>query len=121
MKQIARYTAVLLLTLVVGCASTATPQQSVFAAKSGYEVALTAAVAYRALPACTATVKPPCNDPAVVAQLQKAQPAARTALDAAESIVRSPSFGDDVVKSAVTAAQAALAAFTSITSKLRTK
>lgn len=97
-----------------------TPQQAVYAAKSSYEVALTAAVAYAELPSCEKTT-PPCSDPKIVAQLKKAQPVARQALDAAESAVRTPGFGDDVVTSSVAAAQAALTAFVSITASLEKK
>lgn len=98
-------------------AGTLTPQQSVFEAEAAYEVALTAAVAYRKLPACGASA-PPCSTPAVVAQLQHAQPAARMALDAAQAAVTTPGFGTDVVSTATGVAQAALKAFTAITSTL---
>jgi hypothetical protein len=100
--------------------TTLTPQQSVFEAKAAYEVALTAAVAYKKLPACTAS-QPPCSTASVVAQLQKAQPVARLALDAAQDAVTTPGFGTDIVASAVGAGQAALKAFVAITSTLPAK
>lgn len=113
---------ILVLVLVMaGCAAPQSPQQSVFQAKSGYAVALTAAVTYKKLPPCGQPVKMPCSDKAVVAQLQKADNVAATALDSAESAVRTPGFGKDVVNSAIAAANAALAAFTSITSTLKVK
>lgn len=112
---------ILVLVLVMaGCAAPQSPQQSVFQAKSGYAVALTAAVTYKRLPDCTKAPQP-CSDKAVVAQLQKADNVAATALDSAESAVRTPGFGKDVVNSAIAAANAALAAFTSITSTLKVK
>lgn len=100
--------------------TTQTPQQTIFEAKSGYAVALTAAVAYKRLPNCKAA-KPPCSDSAIVAQLQKADTVAASALDAAEAAARTPGFGDSVVASSATAAQAALRAFVSITSTLQVK
>lgn len=95
--------------------TTTSPQQAVFEAKSAYAVALTAAVAYKRLPPCDKNPRP-CSDKAVVAQIQKADNVAASALDAAETAVRTPGFGNDVVSSSVTAAQSALQAFVSITS-----
>jgi len=115
-----------LLTLTgFGCstsptATTLTPQQTVFEAKASYELALTAAVAYKNLPSCEKS-QPPCSTPAVVAQLQKAQPVVRQALDAAESAVRTPGFGTDVVNTSIIAATSALRAFTAITASLPAK
>lgn len=109
-----RILAILILALE-GCATTGgDPQRTVFAIKGGYEVALTAAVTYRNLPACSATVKLPCSDKAIVTQLQRAQPAARATLDAAEAAVRDPKFGGNVTDTAIVSAQAALRAFTAI-------
>ena len=105
-----------------GCAGNiglfTSPQAAVFAAKGGYEIALTATVAYRNLPGCSATVKLPCSDPAIVAQLQRAQPAVRASLDAAEEATRNPKFGGDVANTAAVSAQAALKAFTAIVATL---
>ena len=108
----------LIAVLLAGCASPQSPQQAVFEAKQSYAVALTAAVAYKRLPDC-ATRPQPCSDKAVVAQLQKADTVASTALDAAENAVRTPGFGKEVLSSAVAAANSALTAFVSITSTLR--
>lgn len=117
-----RYLASLLLAgvLLAACATPESPQQSVFQAKSGYAVALTAAVAYKRLPDCVRAPQP-CHDAKVLAQLQKADTVASTALDSAENAVRTPGFGSSVISSAVAAAQAALSAFTSITTTLRTQ
>lgn len=111
---------VLAALLLTACATPQSPQQSVFQAKSGYQVALTAAVAYKRLPVCSVPAKPPCSEKAIVAQLQRADNVTAAALDAAESAVRSPNFGQDVTKSAIAAAQSALNAFVAITSQLST-
>jgi hypothetical protein len=106
-----------------GCSTTtpvvdqATAERGVFEAKAAYEVALTAAVAYKKLPACGAS-QPPCSTPAIVAQLQHAQPAARAALDAAQAAVTSKDFGSNIVSTAVASANAAVSAFAAITSTL---
>ncbi len=115
-----RLFAVFVLTLVASCASvTATldPQQAVFAAKQSYAVALTAAVAYKRLPHCPTATKI-CSEPKVVAQLQKIDDASAALLDGAEVTVRS---GGGNVQMAITAAQQAVAAFTTITSTLQVR
>lgn len=93
-------------------------QRTVYAAEGDYRIALIAANTYVNLPLCIHS-KPPCATLAVVQQIQKAQPVARAALDAAESAVRTPGFGADIVNSAVTAGTAALQAFMSITNTLK--
>lgn len=120
-----RYLAPLLLAAALaGCATTpggGTPtlavsaQQSVFAAKTAYGVALSAAVAYESLPRCATPAVQPCSNLAIVTQLRQAQPVARGALDAAEAAVRTPNLGTDAISTAVAAANAALAAFESLT------
>jgi hypothetical protein len=106
-----------------GCATTApvldqaAAERGVFEAKAAYEVALTAAVAYKKLPICGPS-QPPCSTPAIVAQLQKAQPAARVTLDAAQAAVTSPGFGANILSTSVASATAAVAAFSAITSTL---
>lgn len=107
----------ILVLALAGCATPDTPSQAVFQAKSSYAVALTAAVAYKRLPDCSGAPLP-CSDRVVVAQIQKADNVAAAALDAAESAVRSPGFGESIVASAVGSAKAALAAFLSITATL---
>jgi hypothetical protein len=109
-----------LLVFVVGLTACGgvpqSPQQSVFEIKSTYGVTLNAAANYAELPPCNASRGQPCAEGKVVAQLKKAEPAARATLDAAENVVRTPGFGDNVVKSSVKAAQEALRAFSVIVS-----
>ena len=98
-----------------GCATA--PQsasQAVYAAKSDYAVALTAAVAYKNLSPCPTPSKI-CSDPKIVHQLQVADNAAAALLDGAEVTVRA---GGTNAQMAVTAAQQAVAAFTSVTKLL---
>lgn len=108
-----------------GCASGlsagGSPAQILFQAKSDYAGALTAAVAYKRLPPCSAAGRVICSDPTMVAQLQKADTVAATALDAAESVMRAPGFGVNVLDSAVAAATAALQAFLTVVSALGVK
>jgi hypothetical protein len=105
---------------LVGCAgvSPETPQQAVFSVKSGYATALTAAVAYKRLPACAEPKRLPCADGKVLEQIRKADNVAAGALDAAETAVRTPGFGKDAVSSALAAARAALGALVSITATI---
>ena len=118
--------ALVMVTALVGCASRPgggspplqSPQQVVFAAKSSYQVALTAAVAYKRLPVCATPRVLPCHDPAILAQIQKADNVAAAALDAAENAVRTPQVGDVPRSKAITAAQTALAALTAITTTI---
>lgn len=90
-----------------------TAQRAVLTAETDYLVILKAANAYAALPLCSDS-KPPCATLSVVRQLQKAQPAARAALDAAETAVRNPAFASSVYQTAITVALAALQAFQTI-------
>lgn len=107
-----------------GCATTkpgpildnAAAQRAVYTVESKYKLVLIAANAYVNLPLC-GPVKPPCATLSVVRQIQRAQPAARAAIDAAENAVRSPQFGSDVTTSAILAAESALSAFESIVRK----
>lgn len=109
---------------LAGCASVSaptTPEQAVFAAKSSYATALTAAVAYKRLPTCSDTVKMPCKETALLVQLQKADTVAAAALDAAESAARTPRVGATATQRALSAAQAALASLTTLVSQLGVK
>jgi len=111
---------VIILLLAAGCASLQqSPQQFVFKAKQDYAVALTVAVAYKALPACGGVVVI-CSKPEVVARLQKVDIAAFALLDAAENTVRTDGAGANV-QTAITAANQAVLAFTTITAALATK
>jgi hypothetical protein len=92
----------------------AAAQRAVYDAEGRYKIALIAADTYAHLPLCDKAA-PPCATLTVVRQIQAAQPAARAAIDAAESAVRTPGFGADIVQSSVTAATAALGAFVAIT------
>lgn len=114
---------------LVGCASnepdtgpsvSITPEQAVFALKSSYAVALTAAVAYKRLPSCgTPPVGvPPCSDPAVVKKLQQADDIASSALNGAEAIVRTPSASLADKSKALQAAQTAITVLTALTNAL---
>ncbi len=126
MKRYASYlTLYAAMLLVAACAggqlNAPTASQSVFAAKQGYEVALSVAVAYRNLPACAVPVKMPCHDTKILQQLRLAQPAVRATLDAAESAVRDTRLAGEISGSSVVAAQSALKAFVAITSTLQVK
>jgi hypothetical protein len=114
--------AVVLAAGLAGCASAPsapdTPQQAVYAAKSAYATALTAAVAYKRLPACSVTRPAPCSHPDLVAQLQKADNVAAASLDAAEAAARTPLVSATATGQAVRAAQAALNAMTSLVANL---
>lgn len=108
---------------VAGCASTsggtsANAERTVFAAKSAYATALTAAVAYRRLPACASPRVLPCHEPAVLTQIQKADTTAAAALDAAETAVRTPQIGTTARERAVSAANAALASLSALLSSI---
>ena len=109
------FISVSLALVLAGCGTAPiSPQEIVFQARSAQNVALRGAVEYRRLAPCAVPAKQPCSDKAVVAQLQKADTVADQALQAAESAVRTPGFGTDVINSAVTSAKAALGAFQSI-------
>lgn len=134
MKTMKKLFAVALFALVAACAGgsltlpsmtgsapvldNAQAQRAVFDAEGKYKLALIAANAYVSLPLCIAS-KPPCATLSVVRVIQKAQPAARAALDAAELTVRTPGFGNDIYSSAATAATAGISAFTAITHSLK--
>lgn len=138
MKSVFRYASSLLLAVALAaCAATTTTavppgttavtttavpagttnaqaEQIVFTAKSTYRGVLIAAVAYKNLHACGAGVAQPCSDPAIVAQLQKADTVAAGALDAAEAIVRTPSAGTTARDMAIQTANSALAALSAL-------
>ncbi len=104
--------------VLISCASAPqSGQQAVYSAKQDYAVALTLAVAYKRLPSCP-TTSGICKDAKVVAQLQKIDDASAALLDGAEATVRS---GGGNVGMAITAAQQAVSAFTTITNTLKVK
>lgn len=95
---------------LAACAAPTTPQATVFDMRAAYDAAvLVPMVHYTALPACSATapatLAAPCKNPAVVAQLIKADTSAEAAFDAAENLVRTnPTLDATSAIAAVTAA-----------------
>lgn len=113
-------TAILAIAALAGCASTPqNPAQAVYAAHGTYTVALTAAVKYKALPACTASAAPPlCAKPEVVRQLQTADDVAYAALSTAQKVVRSQNEGATTVQTAIFNATQAVNAFAAVAKAL---
>lgn len=109
--------AVLALFLTACALAPQSPAQAVYQAKTDYAIALTAAVAYKRLPPCP-TASKVCSDPKIVKQLQAADTAAAALLDGAEVTVRQ---GGGNAQMAITAAQQAVAALTSVTKLLGSK
>lgn len=103
-----------------GCATAPqNPAQAVYAAHGTYTVALTAAVKYKQLPPCGAPTSPAlCSKREVVAQLQKADDVAFTALQAAQRIIRSADSGPGTIQTAIFNANQAVQAFASIAKTL---
>ncbi len=89
----------------------ATAQRDVFAAKEGYAVAERLATAYAQLARCKVPAVQPCSSVAVLAQITSARNISRTSLAAAQTAVDTPGFGNDVISTAVIAAQSGLKAF----------
>ncbi len=89
--------------------TTAALQQKVLAAETAYEIPLAIAVAYNKRPRCTV---PPivvlCSDPAVVAQLRKANTNVMTAFGAAMSLASTPGVTDNAVTAAIATATQAI-------------
>lgn len=119
MKRIA-IACLLMFAALFGCATTPqTPAQAVYAAHGTYTVALTAAVKYAELPRCGQPTSPPlCARPEAIAQLQKADDVAYTALLAAQGIVRSRKTGDAGIPPTVENAIRAVNAFAQIANQL---
>lgn len=112
--------AILAIAMLAGCASTPqNPAQAVYAAHGTYTVALTAAVKYKQLPACTQPAAPLlCAKPEVVRQLQQADDVAYTALSTAQRIVRNTNEGASTIQTAVFNATQAVNAFATIAKTL---
>jgi hypothetical protein len=106
------------VTAVPAGTTNAQAEQIVFTAKSTYRGVLTLAVAYKNLRPCGAGVAQPCSDPAIVAQLQKADTVAAGALDAAEAIVRVPTVGTTARDMAIQTANSALAALSALVTSI---
>lgn len=68
-------------------------QRGVYTAENDFAAALRIAVAYEALPACSATQKFPCSSPSAVSKITASARAARASLATAEAAVRSGSNG----------------------------
>jgi hypothetical protein len=93
------------------------PQQAAFEVKQSYELALTIAVAYDSLPACSgATVL--CSTTAGKAKLKQAKDVASPAVQAAENAVRDPNFSASEASAVIATAQAAVVALTAISAAL---
>ena len=107
--------------LLAGCALLAgqTPQSTVFAAESTYGAALKVAVVYESLPRCVDMGPVLCSDTEVVAVLRSAATTAKTALEHAENVVRTPGVPDDVALTAVVTATEAAKAFSTIANQYK--
>lgn len=113
--------AVLTALMLAGCPSvpinSVDAQRNVYATREAYVIALREAVKYESMPRCTAAAPTPslkCSDPAIVAQIRKADTVAVAALDAAEAAVRTPQIGTDASSRAVQTASSAFAAFNAL-------
>lgn len=110
-----------LLAIVAGCTTKASnPQQAVFEIEQSYELALSVAVAYDALPDCTPGVTV-CSTHAVRVQLKTAKDAAEPAMQAAQNAVRDPNFSASTSSAVLIAAQQAVAALAAIEATLPKK
>jgi hypothetical protein len=71
-----------------GCSTTPkNAQETVFAAQGAFDAALSVALAYKKLPACTPENRPACSDPATLELIQHSAAAADAALKAARKAV----------------------------------
>lgn len=108
--------------LLAGCASfsaapTPSARQEVYNAESDFAAALRIAVAYEALPACSAAQTFPCSDPKVVTKVTAAARAARASLATAEAAVRSSSNATALTTAALQA-QSDVAVFRALAASL---
>jgi hypothetical protein len=97
------------------------PAQAVYAVEGDYAAALAVAVRYRSLPPCSASMIALCSTPEILAQLEKGDVAAWTAIEAAQTTVRTPGATSDTETAALAAAQQATTAFQTIASTLKVK
>jgi hypothetical protein len=118
-----RVPALALVSMLASCAGVQPAPQSlaqvVYAVEGDYAAALAVAVQYRSLPQCSASTTVLCSAPEVLAQLQKDDAAAWTAIEAAQNTVRTPGVTSDTESAALTAAQQATSAFQSIAATLK--
>lgn len=106
--------------ILAGCVSgvkPSNPQQAIFEIKQSYELALTVAVAYDSLPACTPGVVI-CSTPAGKAKIKQAKDVASPVIQGAENAVRDPNFDTNTTNAVIAAAQAAVVALTAVTAAL---
>jgi hypothetical protein len=101
-------------------APSAGSQQMVYSAESDFAAALRVAVAYEALPTCSATQKFPCSDPSAVTKLTAAARAARASLTTAEAAVRSSTNAAALTTAAIQA-QSDVAAFKALAASFGSK
>jgi hypothetical protein len=109
---------------MAACAAQPAPQspaQAVYAVEGDYAAALAVAVQYRALPSCSATTTALCSTPEVLAQLEKGDAAAWSAIEAAQNTVRAPGTSGNDETAALAAAQQATTAFQQIAATLKVK
>jgi len=92
-------------------------QRTVYQAESAFAAALPVAVAYEALPACSAAQAFPCSDPATVVRVTAAARAARASLSTAEAAVRSGSDAGALTTAALQA-QSDVEAFAALSATL---
>jgi hypothetical protein len=97
------------------------PAQAVYAVEGDYAAALAVAVLYRALPPCAAATTALCSTPELLAQLEKGDAAAWSAIEAAQSTVRAPGASSNDETAALAAAQQATTAFQQIAATLKVK
>jgi hypothetical protein len=102
---------------IFGGTTASNPQQDVYLLKQGYDDALQIAVAYDALPTCTAALTV-CSNPPIKVKLKQAKDVASPAIQAAENAVRDPTFNASTSQAVIVAAQQALIALTAITATL---
>ena len=99
-----------------------TPAAKVFAATSAYNVALSAAVTYKNLPACGQPASLTlCSDKGVVATIQKADNVAFEALKSAQTVVRQTGQTETSLQTAVRWATEAIAVFSRVVETLGVK
>lgn len=114
----------LMLAACNGCSTTGgklTPAQTVFQIETQYKAVLAVAVTYEELPRCTTpAVTKVCSDAGIVTKIRQANDVAKSALDAAQAAVRDPTFDDSATSAAIVSARQALLALTAIAAKLPT-
>lgn len=99
----------------VGEQTVSDARNTIFALKSSYGVTVRAATEYVRLPACEKPGAPTlCSSRAVVVQLAKAQDAAKTTIDSAETMILNAKGSSTVLSAAVDAAKSAHASFKGI-------